>query len=263
MLDSEGRELERLPDALARIADEGPGRFAVTGRQAALWGLSARSSPAAIGTVDGRRVERVFRAERRRGPAGYIPGDSLGLSTPVPGLVFSIHYAGRDAHGVTQHLRGLDLAFRRAASTLEALAGGEGLSSWRPAMRPERGGLWIAQSRTGSWECVGTVYGALVSLAYSSPIALASLTSLAWQGAVTVNRAGRWIARRVCGQGDEDPGEQTDVVAWGAGQTKALEPVLLAAIKNGQGFEFESESPSGSVRLRVSPRDEMVDHKDV
>lgn len=260
-MDSRGRELEVVPDALVRVSNVIPNYFQ-SGRLDVRADRSVgRSGLMPIGPTDARRVERVFRAERRRGPAGFKRPDWPGNSSPIPGLDFSIYYAGSDAHGVTQQLRGLDLAFRRAASTLTAFVEGERIDTWRPALRPERGGIWIAETHSGSWECAGTVYGGLVTLAYSTPVALAALTSLAWQAGLGGARFAHWVARRMPAQQTRDLRlgiqQPTAAMEWGIGNTKALEPVLLESIRNGQGFEFKMESAAVSISLRVFGKEEL------
>lgn len=259
-MDPRGRELEPVPRALQHMSAAGPVSGFHGGRiPMRIDPFGGRPGTVPLGPTDARRVLRVLREERRRGPAGYMHPDWRAADAPIPGLMFSIHYAGQDAHGITQHLRGLDLAFRRAASTLHAVADGEHLETWRPALRPERGGLWVGNSRAGSWECVGTVYGELVSLAFSTPVALTSLTSLAWQGSLAARRFGRWVAKQLPGrhaEGGPEAGELT-VTEWGLSSTKALEPVMLEAIRAGHGMEFEIESAGTKIRLSVPARSDL------
>lgn len=259
-MDPKGRDLESIPNALLHMSSVGPLSAFRTGRLPTRLGPSGgRSTVIPLGPTDARRVMHVLTEERRQGPAGYKHPDWPNSDTPIPGLVFSIHYAGQDAHGITQNLERLDLAFRRAAATLHAVSDGQRLETWRPALRPERGGLWVGESRTGSWDCVGTVYGELVSLAFSTPVALTSLTSLAWQGGRAASRFGQWIAKQLPGRGDEDrPGApELPVAEWGMGSTKALEPIMLEAMRLGRGLDFEIESAGTRVHLSVSPRSDL------
>ncbi len=132
-------------------------------------------------------------------------------------------------------------------------------------MRPERGGLWVLESRRGSYELVATVYGALVSLAISTPVSLASLACLAWDSAVAVSRLGRWTVGQFQGSPSDGPpelGSSHGHDEWGMKQTKALQPVMLEAAKTGSGLEFVNNSGTGEVRLTIYPREGLeTDHK--
>ena len=179
----------------------------------------------------------------------------------MPGLVISLKYTRQDAHGMAQRTQDLDMAFRRAAATLESYYSGERNLGWAYPMRPERGGLWVLDTRRGSYELLATVYGSLVMWATSAPISLASLVSLAWDSAVATSRVGRWAVGRFHGAPDDGPpqlGSPTGDAEWGLKQTKALTPVMLEAAKAGSGLEFVNNSSTGEVCLTTYPNSKLT-----
>jgi len=153
------------------------------------------------------------------------------------------------------------MAFRRAAATLENYYLREQDTGWAHPMRPERGGLWVVDSRRGSYELLATVYGALVIWATSAPVSLASLVSLAWDSAVATTRVGRWAVGQFYGTPEDGPpqlGSAPGDTEWGVKQTIALEPVMLAAAEAGNGLEFVNNSTTGEVRLTIYPNKELT-----
>ena len=175
-------------------------------------------------------------------------------------MLISLRYERQDAHGVSRRVRDLDMAFRRAGATLENYFLGEQSTGWAYPTRPERGGLWVLESRRGSYEVVATVYGTLVFWAASTPVSLASFVSLAWESAVATTRVGRWAVGLFHGSPDDGPpelGSRHADAEWGLKQTKALEPIMLEAAKMGSGLEFVNNSATGEVRLTIYPNSEM------
>lgn len=214
-----------------------------------------------IGPTARKRLIRLARKEVENLQSGYIVPRWMDVSEPIPRLIVSIRYSRRDVHGVQVRLRDLDIAARRAASTLENWLGGESRSEWSYPMRPERGGLWVLDARRGSVEVFATVYGALVTVATSTPVALVALMSLAYDAKVAIGRAGRWTVRQFQSQASGAPpalGAPADGQTWRIETTKALEPIMKAAIDAGVGFEFVNSSDAGEIRLAVPPRSELI-----
>lgn len=217
-----------------------------------------RTTP--LGPTARRRILQVARREVAVRDPGYVITRWLGKEEAIPGLLLSFRYEGRDVHGAQVRLRDLDIAFRRAAATLNDLSEQRTNTGWSYPMRPERGGLWLLDARQGSLEVVLTVYGALVAVATSQPIALAALASLALDAKVAASRLGHSIGRQFGPQPSGAPpafGSPAHGVSWGIHNTKALEPVMLAAIEAGVGFEFVNTSSAGEIRIAIPPRDEL------
>jgi hypothetical protein len=247
-----------VPAALSRLANQA---MSTHGLAQHSWNSGASRS-AELGPTDAKRLSQIAKMEvRSGGRLGYLRPAWLDPDVAIPGFVVSIRYTGQDAHGITHSLRTVDLAMRRAAVTVDRMRLGETLDGWPTALRPERGGLLLLDSRTGSFEAVATVYGSLVSIALSSPIALASAFSLVWDAAAASRRFGRWVVRRVDNTRDLEPLRKRDDVSrgedWGLHQTKALTPVMKAAAAAGSGLEYEYNSRVGTVRLVIYPQDAL------
>jgi hypothetical protein len=215
---------------------------------------------APIGPTARRRLVRAEQREMRYRTPGYVVPTWLDLDEAVPGLLISMRYSGQDLHGIGVRMRELDLAFRRAAATLYEWDSGSSDGGWAWPLRPERGGLWTLQSRRGSFDLVTTVYGDLVSIATSSPIALAGLASLAFDAKTAARRAGSWVGRIFEPKRSGSPpelGDSSDGERWSSDNTKVLERVMLEAIESGAGFEFVSRSAASEIRLAVPPRNQL------
>ncbi len=217
---------------------------------------------AELGPTDAQRLAAIARSEAKAGGRpGYLRPRWLDEETAIPGFVVTIHYRGQDAHGVARSIRSVDLGLRRAAVIVDAMRRGERIDGWPVAPRPERGGLLLLDSRTGSFEAVATVYGALVSIALSSPIALASAFTLAWDAAAASRTFGRWVVRKATSARELEPfRDQSSVLVgqdWGIRQTKALTPVMKAAAAAGSGLEYEYSAREGTVRLAIYPRSDL------
>lgn len=214
-----------------------------------------------LGPTDESRIRRILRAEIREPRLRYMRPRWIESEEAIPGLVISLRYERQDAHGIASRTRDLDLAFRRAAATLENYHEGERNVGWAYPMRPERGGLWVLDARRGSYEILATVYGSLVIWATSTPVSLASLVSLAWDSAVGATRVGRWAVSKFHGSpndGQPQLGSSQGDAKWGLKQTKALQPVMLDAAKAGSGLEFVNNSATGEVRLTIYPNSELI-----
>lgn len=217
-----------------------------------------RTTP--LGPTARRRISQVARREAAVRDTGYIVPRWLNTEEAIPGFLVSLRYEGRDVHGAQVRLHDLDIAFRRAAATLESMSVRRLDNGWSYPMRPERGGLWLLDARQGSFEVVATVYGALVAVATSQPIALAALASLALDAKVAASRLGHWVGQQFGSQTMGAPpalGSPAEGERWGIENTKALSPVMLAAIEAGVGFEFVNTSSTGEVRIAVPPRNEL------
>jgi hypothetical protein len=155
-------------------------------------------------------------------------------------------------------LADLDLATRRAAALHRRLLRGGDLERWPEPLRTYQGGLRLLDVRLGSFDLLATVWGTLVSVAGSSPIAVASLIALAWDvGRPALRAAGRWIGAPLAANGRGRPVLEAPDNAqhWGVQQTKALEPVLRDAIANDKGFEFFLDEGHRTIKLTVPPKE--------
>lgn len=111
----------------------------------------------------------------------------------IPRLIVTLRYDGQDAFGAARALQRLDLAARRAGAMQRRLMVSEVDKSWPQPLRTYQGGLHVLDARVGSVDILMTVRGALVTIAGSAPISVASLMALAWdvgRGAVHVTK--RW-----------------------------------------------------------------------
>ena len=245
-----------LPGRLRRLRQEAPAQIAepLVRRVDEMY---VHQGIAPIGPTARRRLVRAEQSELRYRTPGYVVPTWLDLDEAIPGLIISMRYSGQDLHGIGVRMRELDLAFRRAAATLYEWNSGFSGGGWAWPLRPERGGLWTLHSRRGSFELVATVYGDLVSIATSSPIALAGLAALAFDAKVAARRAGSWVGRVFQPKPSGSPpelGEPSDGERWSSDNTKVLERVMLEAIESGAGFEFVSRSAVDEIRLAVPPR---------
>lgn len=205
-----------------------------------------------------RRLAEVALAEMDDVERQVVRPDWLDRQ-PIPRLVVSARYDGRDAFGASQTLGRLDLAARRAGAMHRHIMNGDGKKrEWPAPLRSHQGGLHILDVRVGSFEVVTTVWGVLVSVAMSSPIAVAGLMSLA----LDVGRSGKYVADRwragaLLTQLDGRPSfERSDATErWSSGQTQALTPVMKEAIANNQGFEYALQGRELQVKLIVLPKD--------
>jgi hypothetical protein len=87
---------------------------------------------------------------------------------------------------------------------------------------------------------VFTVYGSLVVLAESSPVALAAMSSLIWDATKTARRIGsNWLGRA------PRPNGSIEEFHWHEETTRKMMPVMLSAIERGVGFQLESITANG------------------
>jgi len=185
-----------------------------------------------LGATDASRVRQVLRTELEHREPRYMKPQWLESEDAIPGMLISLRYTRQDGHGVSKRIRDLDIALRRAGATLDNYYLREQNAGWAHPTRPERGGLWVLDSRRGSYELLATVYGTLVIWATSAPVSLASLVSLAWDSAVSATHVGRWAVGQLRGSLKDGPpelGASHGPGEWGLKQTKALAPVMLAS----------------------------------
>lgn len=176
----------------------------------------------------------------------------------IPRLVVTLRYGGQDAFGAARALQRLDLAARRAGAMQQRLMLGQVDRAWAEPLRTYQGGLHVLDARVGSVDILMTVWGALVTIAGSAPISVASLMALAWDvGREAVHVTKRWQGA-VMARPQRDPMVYERVEAaqdWGIKNTKALAPVLAKAIENDQGFEFSLTDGAQQLKLTVLPKE--------
>lgn len=216
----------------------------------------------AIAPTTALNLRRLARHEARS-QEPRITSPSWTTEREIPGLIIAQHYSGSDAFGTTRQTAELDLAFRRAAMLITQIEAGEPITSWPRPIRPARGGLWLLDARYGSLDAVYTVYGALVTVAISQPVSLASFASLAWASSKSATRlARRWIVRVLHPSelaerpraADASPATTYDDGIVLDRMTRRLLPIFKQAVDDGCGLDFHAKGPSGEIRLIVTPK---------
>jgi len=206
------------------------------------------------------RLARLAHLEAtREGPRVAHPDWLEGR--PVPRLIVRARYTGTDAFGASRMMAQLDLATRRAWSAQRSLASDESLKDWPLPLRTYRGGLRLLDAQVGSLDLLMTVWGELVTIATSAPIAVASLLALSWD--VTrglAHLATRWraspLARDQGGAPSLEPPASS--ANWGVKHTKELAPVLAQAVENDQGFEFFLADGEHELKIVVLPKQSNI-----
>lgn len=216
------------------------------------YGLTPSLTPTAS-----HRLSSLARAELTR--------DELSVAHPVwlggqaiPRLIVTAKYRGLDAFGSSRLLADLDLAARRAGALQQQLLRAGEVEKWPAPLRTHQGGLRLLDARVGSFDVLMTVWGSLVTIAGSSPVAVAGLIALAWDvGRGTVRLTNRWVAAAlVAGRQDQPSLDAPDsALPWGIQHTKALAPVLKDAVANDQGFEFFLDENERKIKLTVPPKE--------
>jgi hypothetical protein len=184
----------------------------------------------------------------------------------IPGLLVVQLYSGGDAFGVARQTAELDLAVRRAAALIRLLDTGERVTSWPRPIRPARGGLWLLDARHGSLDALYTFYGALVSVAMSQPVSLASFASLAWTSSKSAARlASKWVVRTLhprelvhrpsAGESSSALGTPDQEIPFEQ-MTRRLLPLFKQAVDDGRGLDFRAKGSSGEIRFIVTPRND-------
>lgn len=218
----------------------------------ALSGLSGAAS---------RRLIKLARAESEiHAPAVAHPVWLGGRA--IPRLIVSASYDGLDAYGVSHMLARLDLATRRAGAMHRHLLNDGDGKEWPAPLRTHRGGLRLLDARVGSFDAVMTVWGALVTLATSSPVAVGGLIALAWDvGRGTVHLANRWRGAALTTGENKKPSLDLPTTSepWGIQHTRALAPVLSQVVANDQGFEFYLADGEQRLKITVPPKAQTED----
>ncbi|MDL9979039.1 hypothetical protein [Microbacterium candidum] len=218
-----------------------------------------KASPATLSGAASRRLADIARAELPEADSAFVRPDWLNQQA-IPRLLVSARYDGRDAFGASRMLARLDLAARRAGAMYRQIMNGDGKKKeWPEPLRTYQGGLHLLDVRLGSVEVLSTVWGALVSVATSSPIAVAGLMSLAWDiGQTGRYVAARWRAGALVHQTDARPSFDASGATepWSTSQTQNLMPVMNSAIANNQGFEYSLDGRELQVKLTVLPKDD-------
>ena len=252
-------ELFRVPRELGYLTSEGallPSSLRSV--RADDQGLSTQIMGApALSATASRRLAGLFRLE--------LSGQQLSTVHPtwldglaVPRLLVSTRYAGLDAFGASRSIARLDLAARRAGALSRQLLKGEKVAGWPHPMRTHRGGLHLLDANVGSFNALMTVWGALVAIAGSSPVSVASLIALAWDvGRGTARLANGWVGAAVIKAPNSEPTVEAPAssVPWGIEHTKALAPVLADAIANDQGVEFFLVDGDQQLKITVLPKE--------
>jgi hypothetical protein len=125
-------------------------------------------------------------------------------------------------------------------------------------MRTYQGGLHLLDTRLGSFDVLMTFWGSLVTLATSSPVAVAGLMALALDvGRGSFRLANRWVGATLIASQDDRPSLDApeNATPWGIQHTKALAPTMREAISNDQGFEFFLDESEHTIKLTVPPRE--------
>jgi hypothetical protein len=223
-----------------------------------------------IGPTLARRLRSLARQETRS-LRPRITDPTWSPHGPIPGLIVAQRRAGGDAFGCAHQIADLDMAFRRAATLIELLLSGEQVHSWPIPVRPERGGLWLLDSRYGSFDALWSFYGTLVSVATSTPVSLASFASLAWNsGKYGYQKTTKWLVHRIepaeladrPSANDSLPSTVTRVDTWQERTTKRLMPLLKQAVDDGYGLDFRATGPNGELRFIITPTASTVDSTD-
>jgi hypothetical protein len=212
-----------------------------------------KAHPPALSGAASRRLTDLARSEIVEAESQFVRPKWLNLQA-IPRLIVSARYDGLDAFGASRLMGRLDLAARRAGAMHRHIMNGDKKKEWPEPLRSYQGGLHILDVRVGSFEVVTTVWGALVSIATSSPIAVAGLMALAWDvGSAGRYVAARWRAGALVGQTSDRPSLDMSPAGepWSSSQTHALVPVMKDAIANNQGFEFSLDGRDLRVKLTV------------
>jgi len=217
-------------------------------------------APALSGAASGRLAD-VARTEMAGVESPFVRPGWLNQQ-PIPRLVISARYDGRDAFGASRMLGRLDLAARRAGAMYhQIMIRGSKKREWPEPIRTFQGGLHLLDARVGSFEVLTTVWGVLVSVATSSPVAVAGLMALAWDvGQTGKYVAARWRAGAVVEQPNGRPSfDVSDATEpWSANQTQKLVLVMNRAIANNQAFEYSLDGRELQIRLTVLPKGDEI-----
>ena len=248
--------LLRVPTELEYLSTE---RSAVSlppsQRTLSIWSEDYRTPPR-LGAAASGRLAQLMRLEASKEDRRVAYPDWLG-GRAVPRVLVRARYSGPDAFGASRMMACLDLATRRAGSIQRSLVLGQGVKSWPQPLRTHQGGLHLLDAQVGSLDLIMTVWGALVTVATSAPIAVAGLIALGWDVKRGVSGAvSKWgaspLGHEQFGPPSLDPPASS--MAWGAKHTKELAPVLAQAVANDQGFEFFLADGEHQLKIVVLPK---------
>lgn len=248
--------LFRVPGELDYLASERPGATHEAMPHDLDLRSRSRSDQMKLTATAARRINALARDESQQGYSVVHPSWLDGHA--IPRLIISARYNGLDVFGSSRMMARLDLAARRAGALQPQVARGVKINKSPEPLRTHQGGLHLLDVRVGSFEMVTTVWGALVTLAVSSPVAVAGMIALAWDmGRGAVRLANRWGgAMLLAGQDDRPSLEAPESTApWGVHHTKGLEGVLGQAVENGQGFEFYLRDGEQELKITVPPKE--------
>lgn len=213
--------------------------------------------PKGLSGLAAHRLTNLMRAELQQKDLGVAHPAWL-QNRAIPRLIITLRYDGQDAFGVARSLQRLDLAARRAGAMQRRLMVSEVDKAWPQPLRTYQGGLHVLDARVGSVDVLMTVWGALVTIAASAPISVASLMALAWDlGRGAVHATKRWQGAAMA-RPRRDPMVHDRIEAaqdWGIKHTKVLAPIMLKAIENDQGFEFALKDGRQQIKLTVLPKE--------
>lgn len=252
----ESLRLFRVPGELDYLASPGQALSASRSRRDVSPWLPPSSGALGLSGAAAHRLGGLARDERDQANFAVAHPDWLG-GMAVPRLIITAKYPGWDAFGASRLVADLDLAVRRAAALHRRLLQRDQIESWPAPVRTHHGGLRLLDAQVGSFEVLMTVWGTLVAVATSSPIAVAGLIALAVdvsRGAVHLTN--RWVgAIRPSSKRNDQPslGPLDSAVPWGIQHTKALTPVLKDAVAKSQGFEFFLDENGRTIKLTVLP----------
>ena len=252
-----GSETRKISSDLEYLAlrRSGPTRIVPRTERRSLPALVPRE--VALTASAGRRLSKLARLESGDEYPDAVRPAWLG-GQPVPRLIISAHLDEGGAFGASRLLARLDLAARRAGSLYRSLQIGHEPARWPEPQRTSRGGLELLEARVGSFDVVMTFWGDLVGIAGSAPVTVAGFIALAWDlGRGTVRLAERWQGSAGAEASTTRPtvAPLQSSVPWGIDHTKALAPVLSAAVTNNQGFEFFLDEGAQQVKLTVFPKE--------
>ncbi|WP_309615468.1 hypothetical protein [Salinibacterium sp.] len=248
--------LRRVPAELEYLSAEKSALTPLSSARAlSNWSEDYRE-PARLSAAASGRLAQIMRLEaskddRRVAHPAWLDGRA------VPRLIVRARYNGSDVFGASRMMAQLDLAARRAGSIQRSLVLGEDLKGWPHPLRTHQGGLRLLDAQVGSLDLLMTVWGGLVTVATSAPIAVAGLIALSWDlKRGVVGAVSRWRAsplnREQAGRPSLEPPASS--TAWGVKHTKELAPVLAQAVANDQGFEFFLSDGESQLKIVVLPK---------
>jgi hypothetical protein len=248
--------LRRVPTELEYLSIQRSAAAALSSSSALRSWSDGHGALAPLSAAASGRLAKLVRLEASKADRGVARPDWLG-GRAIPRLIVRARYSGSDAFGASRMMARMDLATRRAGSIQRSLILGEELKGWPQPLRTHQGGLRLLDAQVGSLDLIMTVWGGLVTVATSAPIAVAGLIALGWEGTRSIAGAvSEWRASPFGHEQDGRPSLDPPVssMAWGAKHTKELAPVLAQAVANDQGFEFFLADGEHQLKIVVLPK---------